>query len=526
MDDRAVLKLILETSEEPVLVTDRAGTVIRVSEAAHRILPQVTEGLPLTRMIPGLELNLPGMQHTIDPKGNPLYLWINTAEEFRIVRFRDPHTSIDQGERRALSLFKEMHFISLELAKAPSMNDLYRQAVELGRLRIGFDRLAVFLYDAQTSQVQGTWGTDENGALNDESTYVYTIDDMKPYIQEALKNLDYVHVWERTELTQWNRPVGTGWNALAFLYGADQPIGWVAADNLLNHKPLLPIQKELLGQFSRTLSNLILRKRYELELTRQVSEKTLELQRSEHHFRTLSETLIEQNAMKEKLFTILAHDLRGPIGNSISILELALDGNLTKEELDKILPDMKKSMDNTYGLLENVLEWVRGQMDEINVLRERIEVRRIFETVTGWLAPLAEKKSITLKCECPENLSILADSRVVETILRNLVSNAVKFTPPGGRVKLYALADKQEETIRISVEDHGIGMASEDIDKLFRIGEKTRSVGTSGEKGSGLGLIFCHEMALKMGGMIDVVSSKGQGSTFTLVVPDVIDEEL
>lgn len=521
-----MLKLVIETSEDPVLVTDPSGLVVLASSAAARILPSVSPGASLIRLIPGLELNLPGMQHTVDPLGNPLYLWISQANDFRVVRFRDPHTSLDQGERRALSLFKEMHHISLELAKAPTLNDLYRQAVELGRLRIGFDRLAVFLYDRETETVRGTWGTDEFGAMNEESTYSYKLTETKPFIQEALKNLDYVHVWERTELTQWNRPVGTGWNALAFLYSADQPIGWIAADNLLNHKPLLPIQKELLGQFSRTLSNLILRKRYELDLARQVTEKTLELQRREHHFRTLSETLTEQNAMKEKLFTILAHDLRGPIGNSSTILDLAVGGQMTPEELERVLPDMKKSLDNTYGLLENVLEWVRGQMDEINVLRERLEIRRILDTVTGWLNPLAEKKKIVLKTECPDTLSILADSRVVETILRNLISNAIKFTPVGTPVKIYALADKQEETIRISVEDHGVGMSSEAVERLFKIGDKTRSVGTSGEKGSGLGLIFCHELAQRMGGQIEVVSAKGQGSTFTLVVPDVIDEEL
>lgn len=180
------------------------------------------------------------------------------------------------------------------------------------------------------------------------------------------------------------------------------------------------------------------------------------------------------------------------------------------------------SADPTYNLLENVLGWVRGQMEEIGVLMDRVPLERPLITVKGWLDSSAQAKQITIALECPPQLTAWADERILETILRNLVSNAVKFSFPGSQVLLRA--GQSVESVWVEVVDRGAGMSPAQLATLFQGDKRHMKLGTDGERGNGLGLMFSSDLATTLGGRLEVQSLLGEGSTFRLVFPDPIDE--
>lgn len=237
-----------------------------------------------------------------------------------------------------------------------------------------------------------------------------------------------------------------------------------------------------------------------------------------------SERLQKQISQRDGLFTILAHDLRGPVGNLSTLLRLLNQQEVPPDDAKELLLECSKAAQRTYDLLENVLGWVRGQMEEIGVLMDRIPLLRVLSTVKGWLDSPAGRKGITIVVECPPELTAWADERVLETIVRNLVSNAVKFSFPGSTVLLRAR--RCLETVALEVVDHGAGVSTDQLARLFLGDKRHVSLGSAGERGNGLGLMFSFDLANSLGARLEAESALGEGSTFRLVIPDPITEEL
>lgn len=397
--------------------------------------------------------------------------------------------------RHAQELFRE-------LAQLASLSELYRQSVAGLLNPLGFDRAALFLYDETTREMRGTWGTDDTGAVVDESSYHAIVPREPATLAEALANPNYIKVWQDRELTLWDKPVGRGWNAMVVLQDGDRSLGWLSIDNAFHQRPLDPLEQEVLALFGRTLSALIVRRQ----------------------FADLSEKYRSQNALKDRLFTILAHDLRGPIGTLSVMLGMACDQPMDPSDLKEVLQESRQASLRTYGLLDNVLGWVRGQIEEVAVLRERITVVRPLIAVQNWLEATAKAKGIRLKVECPEAVSAVTDERMLETIVRNLVSNAVKYSPPGATVLLRGRA--VDGSIVVEVVDTGLGISADKLEALFAPAQKRSEAGTAGESGSGLGLMFSCDLARNLGGRLEADSRVGKGSTFRLVLPDELDGEL
>jgi len=191
---------------------------------------------------------------------------------------------------------------------------------------------------------------------------------------------------------------------------------------------------------------------------------------------------------------------------------------MSLEEIKDITINMKDSASNIYGLLENLLEWSRLKRGMMNFNPEIINVKRITTECLKVLKESASKKEIKITSYLPDNIEIYADSHMLETVVRNLVSNAIKFTPKSGEISLTATAT-EGNTIEIKVSDNGIGMPGALIYKLFLLNEKTNRLGTEGELSSGLGLLLCKEFIDKHGGKIWVESEEGKGSTFSFTIP-------
>ncbi len=233
-----------------------------------------------------------------------------------------------------------------------------------------------------------------------------------------------------------------------------------------------------------------------------------------------NEALLQTMAEKDKFFSIIAHDLRSPFTSFLGFTRMLVEelDEMTLDQIKTIVIGMRKSATNLYRLIENLLEWsmMQRRMTLFNPVSMPLAAK-IKETIEFSLVP-AQKKEIEIKCEVPDNLSIVADAHMTETVIRNLVSNAVKFTPRNGRIT-FSAKQAEDHFIEISVRDTGIGMNQGFIERLFKLNEQTGRKGTEGELSTGLGLILCKDFIEKHGGRLWVESEPEKGSVFHFLLP-------
>jgi len=229
--------------------------------------------------------------------------------------------------------------------------------------------------------------------------------------------------------------------------------------------------------------------------------------------------LQEANATKDKFFSIIAHDLKNPFNAILGLSELLTEqyNSFDDEQKKEFICHIKDTCNNTFKLLQNLLEWSRMQTGKIEWKPDELDLyTSSFENITLFKAG-AKNKEINLYSDIKKNTMVFADPNMVTMIMRNLVSNAVKFTKPGGEVRISSESHEDNEEITIS--DTGVGIKKEDIEKLFRIDVHHSTYGTAKEPGTGLGLILCKEFAEKNGGKIWVESEPGKGSRFKFTLP-------
>ncbi len=236
--------------------------------------------------------------------------------------------------------------------------------------------------------------------------------------------------------------------------------------------------------------------------------------------RESQKALKDLNATKDKFFSIIAHDLRGPIGSLNSFLDLFTQGEykLSDEEMKTNLEVMKVASNKTYELLENLLTWSRSQMDDIAFEPKLSNLKDLVDLNLSLFSHVAQRKEIQLISNVNFDIPFVFDYDMVNTVLRNLINNALKFTHTKGIIIISARV--AENNVAVTVEDTGVGMSSEACAKIFDISSQISSKsGTSGEIGTGLGLILCKEFVEKHGGTISVKSELGKGSSFTFTIP-------
>ena len=246
----------------------------------------------------------------------------------------------------------------------------------------------------------------------------------------------------------------------------------------------------------------------------------IERKLAETEIKLKNELLLTVNSEKDKFFSILAHDLRGPLSAFVEATKIITEEvqNMSIEEIKDITLSMTQSATGIYSLLENLLEWSRLQRGVMNFIPEKLNIKSRLDVCISVLSESAKKKGIVIESSVNENMEINADKHMFDTIVRNLISNALKFTKTGGIVSISASYEKDNFT-EIKISDSGIGMTPELINKLFRIDEKTSRPGTDGEPSTGLGLLLCKEFIEKHGGKIRVESEVGKGTIFAIILP-------
>jgi signal transduction histidine kinase len=233
--------------------------------------------------------------------------------------------------------------------------------------------------------------------------------------------------------------------------------------------------------------------------------------------------LQDLNATKDKFFSIISHDLKGPLNSFTSFSGLLINhtDSLSKDEIKMLAKDLDKSLKNLFALLENLLEWSRSQTGSIVFKPEPFDLADLLQQNKELLQAQAQNKKITLESAYADASTIHAHRNSINTVVRNLISNAIKFTPEGGTI---TIGVKQEAgQVTISIKDNGVGMPAEVVQKLFRIDTKHTTKGTADEKGTGLGLILCKEFVEKNGGKIWVESEVEKGSVFSFSLPYVTE---
>ncbi len=247
----------------------------------------------------------------------------------------------------------------------------------------------------------------------------------------------------------------------------------------------------------------------------------LKLKLAREELKTANELLRTANTTKDKMFSIIAHDLRGPIGSLSQGLDILVDHPDmigTDEQKSDFMKELKSSAKGASLLLENLLCWARNQRCEIEYHPANIKLNPIIKNNINLLSGIAKDKTISLFSELKESLCVYADEDMIMTVVRNLISNALKFTPENGQVKVDAVS--KDDFVEISVTDTGIGISENDTEKLFSPDEHFTTYGTRNEKGSGLGLLLCKDFVEKNSGKIWVETKEGKGSKFKFTLPE------
>ncbi len=270
------------------------------------------------------------------------------------------------------------------------------------------------------------------------------------------------------------------------------------------------------------LTELLARVKTHVDLKKaQESNKELinKLKITNQDLKTAKTKLTELNNNKDKFFSIIAHDLRNPFLGFYKLTEYINSefDNLSREELREMLSDIYKSADKLNKLLENLLAWARIQLGKIVIRKEEYNLRQIVDMNVGVFESNAAAKNITVINDVDDDISIVTDLQMINTVIRNIFSNAIKFSDVFGKVMIST--EKKNDSLLLRIDDFGIGMDKEELSKLFSIDTQTIKTGTAGESGTGLGMILTKELLDKLEYKIRVKSEVDKGASFIIEIP-------
>ena len=222
---------------------------------------------------------------------------------------------------------------------------------------------------------------------------------------------------------------------------------------------------------------------------------------------------------RDKMYSVIAHDLRSPMASIRMVLNLVVASTspeLVGPELYELLDKANKESEDVHDLLDNLLKWTKSQTGRLNVVIQDLDLNDISPGVVDIFEMIAQTKRIKLNLQMSDGpLVVTADNDMLKTVVRNFLSNAIKFSPEDSSIEI--IMSKEGEFAKVSVRDHGVGIAVDRLGSIFHKGETT--YGTGGEEGSGLGLQLCQDFARKIGGDCMVESVEGEGSTFSVLIP-------
>jgi two-component system sensor histidine kinase/response regulator len=254
---------------------------------------------------------------------------------------------------------------------------------------------------------------------------------------------------------------------------------------------------------------LMIRVRHQISL---VAAKRALIERNEELHRTITS--------RDKLYSVIAHDLRSPLGSIkmvLNMLIINLPPEMIGEEMHELLTVANQTTEETFALLDNLLKWTKSQIGRLKICYQDTNIVEILQSVMDIFNMVADLKGISIKLEAPERMMANADIDMIKTVVRNLLSNAIKFSRENSTIVISATTEDGKAII--SVKDSGCGIAEEDQAKLLHTDTHFSTFGTNNEEGSGLGLLLCQDFVEKNNGKLWFTSKKGEGSTFSFSIP-------
>lgn len=244
--------------------------------------------------------------------------------------------------------------------------------------------------------------------------------------------------------------------------------------------------------------------------------------KAEEEIKQMNNKLLESNSTKDKFFSIISHDMRSPFQGLLGFSQILLDeyDELTEEEKKHYITNIREISKNSFKLLENLLQWSRLQTGNFEFNPKVFNIAEEIEPTLLLLKNTAQNKEIAVESFIKPRAHIMADKNMLNTIVRNLVSNAIKFTNPGGKISLFS--NELNDAIVFTVKDDGIGMSQEKLEMLFKPVKNISTLGTANERGTGIGLLLCKEMIEKHNGEIWVESEEGKGTSFHFTMPVLV----
>ncbi|MEM6893470.1 MAG: hybrid sensor histidine kinase/response regulator [Bacteroidota bacterium] len=253
----------------------------------------------------------------------------------------------------------------------------------------------------------------------------------------------------------------------------------------------------------------------------------VELRRARNKIEEQAYNLQQSNDLKDRMFSIIGHDLRSPLSAAKLKMDFILRGIIDPKSdafLDETVFGLLKTMDEALNLLQNLLGWAKSESGQIQMIPEKLDIHDLVEQTFRLLKLGSEHKKIALHNNIPSDTFVFADNNMIKTVLRNLMSNAIKFTPVEGIINVNAKF--QDDSVVLEIQDNGNGISKEDIQKILNPNEHFSKLGTEKEPGTGLGLVLCQSFVRKNGGALNIKSVVGKGSTFYFNLPLYTETEV
>lgn len=249
--------------------------------------------------------------------------------------------------------------------------------------------------------------------------------------------------------------------------------------------------------------------------------KNQEIQQQKDKIHLQADKLMKTNAAKNQIFNIISHDLKSPLENLNMLMDLSKSDTISEEEFKEYIKKLGKKSETMLFTLNNLLTWSKSQMDGLYTNSTELKLMSFLEAERPFYKELADPKNIDLNIECNNSILVKVDQDQLRIVLRNLVNNAVKFTNENGKIEIKA--EEKGDIVDISVNDNGVGIEPEDIDKLLNSQQYTTTYGTDGEKGTGIGLKLCKDLIERNKGSFQIYSEPGKGSIFKFDLKRVLE---
>jgi len=385
----------------------------------------------------------------------------------------------------------------------------------------------------QTYTLMGNYNKAIDVGLN--SYQLALKDSIKPYLRWSTSYLyraydkkgDLVNAYKFLNITNyWSEIINLSLERQKFLNEENLKKEKLIKSEILNYQEIIRQNDKinnlrsfiiiLLLLFLLLILSFLIAYVYKTNRLKELNDQTL-LQKKE--ISEYAEQLHQVNASKNKFFSIIAHDMRAPFHSILGLTDILHQDydELSDDDKKEMIEMLYNSSNNIFNLLENLLKWSQTQTGNIQFKPEKIALKPIIENIVNLMQQFALSKNIYLAFHYTDELSVEADRNMIDTVIRNLISNAIKFTENQGSVDVILL--QNGDKVKVVVKDNGIGLSKDDIDQIFTLDEKTVSKGTNGENGSGLGLLLCKEFITKNKGEIIINSELGKGSSFAFLLP-------